>query len=93
MACKHFLGGTYPVCTVVEGLMNPSLWEMRTYCTSNHPAACPLYQHHAATQKSVPVDMAMVLIGAGEGQPANTRTPSLDVDIPAPPARSWRGDS
>ncbi len=39
------------MCTVVQGLMNPSLWEMRTYCTSDQLAACPLYQQHAVTQE------------------------------------------
>ncbi len=93
MACKHFLGGTYPVCTVVQGLMNPSLWEMRTYCTSDQAAACPLYQRHAATQQRVPVERAMALIGTAR-EPASPRTPSLDVDIPAAsPIRSWRSDS
>ena len=96
MACKHFLGGTYSVCTVVQGLMNPSLWEMRTYCRSDQPSACPLYQQHAATQENVPVELAMVLIGTAR-EPASAmapRTPSLDVDIPTPsPIGSWRRHS
>ena len=64
MACEHFFDGAHPLCTVVQGLMSPSLWEMRTYCMSNHPSACPLYQQHAAGREKVPVEMAMVLIDA-----------------------------
>ena len=75
MACEYFLGGAYPLCTVVQGLMCPSLWEMRTYCTSDRPSACLLYQQHAASREKVPVETAMVLIDA-----TAPRLPGLRVE-------------
>jgi hypothetical protein len=55
MTCEHLLGGQYPLCTVVQGLMTPSLSEMRTYCAGGHPSNCPLYQQYETTQEKVPL--------------------------------------
>jgi signal transduction histidine kinase len=70
MACEHLLRGTYPLCMVAQGLMIPSLSEMRAYCTSDHPSGCPLYQQYEATQEKVPLEAAARLIAAREGESA-----------------------
>ena len=67
MACEHFLGGKYPLCTVVQGLMTPSLWEMHTYCTSEHSSTCPLYRQYTASQEKVALEAAVSLIGKRAG--------------------------
>jgi hypothetical protein len=94
MACEHFLGGTYPLCMVVRGLMIPSLWEIRAYCTSDRPSGCPLYQRYAATQETVPVEAAVRLMGTSVEEPAsraNPYEPSFRVENLRPtPIRSSR---
>ena len=97
MACEHFLGGTYPLCTVVQGLMSPSLREMREYCTRDQPSACPLRQRHAASRERIPVETAMVLIGTENGEPVGplpAHGPGRRAGRDAPsPNRTWRSDS
>ena len=97
MACEHILQGKYPLCTVVRGLMTPSLREMRAYCTSDHPSACPLYRQYAASREKVPLETAAALIGGGPFDFASRATSpasSLHVDRQAPtPLRSWRSDA
>jgi hypothetical protein len=56
MACKYLFNGTYPLCTVVRGLMLPSLGELRVYCTSDQPSCCPLYQRYEATRAKIPLE-------------------------------------
>ncbi len=97
MACEHFLRGTYPLCTVVQGLMSPSLREMRVYCTSDEPSACPLRQRHAASRERIPVETAMVLIGTGSDEPVSALPPHgpdrrAGSGVPSP-SRTWRSDS
>lgn len=70
MACEHLVGATYPLCTVVRGLMAPSLWEMRVYCEGDRPYVCPLYQLYAATRERVPLEAAVQLIGTSAAEPA-----------------------
>ena len=97
MACEHFLSGKYPLCTVVRGLMTPSLWEMHTYCTSEHSSACTLYRQYTASQEKVALEAAVALIGKPAGTPARRAAlcePSLPAENRAPsPVRSWRSDS
>jgi hypothetical protein len=64
MACEHFLGGVYPLCLVVHGLMTPALREIRTYCTSDQPSRCPIYQQYAATHDKLPLEAAAALMEA-----------------------------
>jgi hypothetical protein len=83
MACEYLLGGNYPLCLVVQGLLTPSLSEMRTYCASDHWSQCPLYEQHAATHEKVPLDAATVLLDASAGavfRKAALRKPSLPVE-------------
>jgi hypothetical protein len=63
MPCEYLLGGEYPLCLVVQGLMTPSLAEMQTYCASDHPSQCPLYRQYAAIQGKVPLEAAAMLPG------------------------------
>ena len=55
MACEHLLGGQYPLCAAVQGLMTPSLSEMRAYCAGGCPFNCPLYQQYETTQEKFPL--------------------------------------
>jgi hypothetical protein len=61
MACKYFLHGRYPLCTVVRGSMVPSLWELRAYCTSGRETHCPVYQRYEATHAQVPPEAGPAL--------------------------------
>jgi hypothetical protein len=95
MACEYLLDGTHPLCLVVQGLMAPSLSEMRAYCTTDYPFRCPLYQQRAATQEDVPLDAAVMLLGPRAGtlvRKAALRKASLPVENstssgPIPPRR------
>lgn len=83
MACEYLLGGNHPLCLLVQGLMSPSLSEMRAYCTSDDPSQCPLHQRHAATQQKVALDAAVVLLGTGAGAMVRhgaLRKPNLAVE-------------
>jgi hypothetical protein len=83
MACEYLLGGSHPLCLVVQGLMTPSLSEMRAYCTTDYPSRCPLYQQHAATQEDVPLDAAVILLDPTAGtlvRKAALRKPSIPVE-------------
>src|SRR5438105_2321896 len=64
MACEHFLGGVYPLCLVVHGLMTPALREIRTYCTSDQPSRCPIFRQYAATHEKLPLEAAAALMEA-----------------------------
>jgi hypothetical protein len=54
----------------VQGLMIPSLWEIRTYCTSDEHSRCPLYQRYAANHEKVSPEVAAVLLDSGASNPA-----------------------
>jgi len=89
MACEHLLGGRYPLCLVVQGLMTPSLAEMRAYCTTDHSLRCPVYQQHATTQAKVPLDAAVAELSASVGEwlrKTALRKPSLPTQSNALPA-------
>lgn len=64
MPCENFVGGKYPLCEAVQGLMAPSLAHMAGYCTSDDPSRFPLAQQYAATHTKVPLDAAVVLTEA-----------------------------
>ena len=64
MACEYLLAGSHPLCLAVQGLMTPSLWEMCTYCTSDHWSESPLYQEQAATRERVPLGSATEMLSA-----------------------------
>jgi hypothetical protein len=88
MPCHHFLVGKYPLCMAVQGLMTPSLWEIRAYCTSDDSSRCPLYQRYAATEEKVPLDAAAVLLDPGVADPvgaAARRKSSIRVEKPVAP--------
>ncbi len=61
MACEHLIGEQFPLCTVVQGLMVPSLSQMRAYCTSDAPISCALYQQHESNKEKVPLETAALL--------------------------------
>jgi hypothetical protein len=77
MACKYLLSGTYPLCTVVRGLMVPSLGELRVYCTSDQPSRCPLYQRYEATRAKIPLEIVAALHDATEAA-----SPGAPCDAP-----------
>jgi hypothetical protein len=87
MACEHFLGGVYPLCLVVHGLMTPALREISTYCTSDQPSRCPIYQQHAATKEKLPLEAAAALMEAIPFESIH----GLEHPQPTRPARN-RGD-
>jgi hypothetical protein len=61
MPCEHCVGGKYPLCEAVQGLMAPSLADMEEYCTSDDPSRCPLYRQYVATHAKVSLEAAAVL--------------------------------
>jgi len=73
MTCKYLLHGKYALCGVVQGLMTPSLLETYSYCTSDDPSRCPLYQRYEKTGERVPLEAAAILSEAA-GRESGRRT-------------------
>jgi hypothetical protein len=68
MTCEHLLRGKHALYGVVQGLMAPSLFETYSYCTSDDPSRCPLYQRSQRTRERVPLEVAAILIEAADSE-------------------------
>jgi hypothetical protein len=64
MSCEFFSDGRYPVCRAVQGLMTPSLAQIRSSCGTDGPLRCQIFEHYQATNEKVPLEAAQADLAA-----------------------------